>query len=214
MWQADCGSEIAQAGRGQVLDPSDNPGSPDRTPSRWSGDAGYALTELLVVASLLAVVLGAILGLAETTQRIAPRENERAMVIREAQVGLHRMTRELRQTYLAPHVSSGSRMEASVLVSGVATRVSYECDQPHPTDTAYTRCVRYLVASDGTRSAGEVVIDRVLNGTSVFTYTPNATDPTYVQALIEVAARGDLEQGYEHRVALDDGFFMRNRDGT
>jgi hypothetical protein len=197
-----------------VLDPSDIRGNADPPPSERRGESGYALIELLVVASLLTVVLGAILVLAETTQRIAPRENERAAVIREAQVGLHRMTRELRQTYAAPHVSSASRMEASVLVNGVATRVSYECDTPHPSDSDYTRCVRYLVATDGTKSGGEVVIDRVVNGSNVFTYTPNATDPTYVQAKVEVAARGDLQEGYDYSVALDDGFYMRNRDGT
>jgi Tfp pilus assembly protein PilX len=196
-----------------LLSPGDINRAADGPPSRRCGEAGYALTELLVVTSLLAVVLGAILMLAETTQRIAPKENERAMVIREAQVGLHRMTRELRQMYLAPHVSSPSRMEASVLVNGVATRVSYECDQPHPSDPAYTRCMRYQVASDGTKSGGQVVIDRVVNGAGVFTYTPSAADPTYVEAKVDVSARGDLKDGYDHLVALHDGFYMRNRGG-
>jgi prepilin-type N-terminal cleavage/methylation domain-containing protein len=178
-----------------------------------ASERGYSLIELMVVAALLVVVLGAILTLAEATQRIAPKETERAHVIREAQVGLDRMTRELRHAYSAPTVPpptvTGSSVTASVLGRGGATRtVRYDCDEAHPTESAYTRCLRQVL-SGGTWSTGEVVIDRVLNGTSVFTATP----PDYVRAAVEVAARGDRKTGYTHRVILDDGFYMRNLDG-
>jgi type II secretory pathway pseudopilin PulG len=173
-----------------------------------SGEAGYGLVELLVVASLLIVVLGAILALGEATQRIAPKESERAHVIREAQVGLHRMTRELRHAYEAPTMT-GSSMEAAVRgPNGTTSTVRYDCDEAHPTDGAYTRCVRQVI-SGGTWTTGEVVIDRVLNGTTVFSSTP----PDYVGARVEVAARGNLQEGYDHRVILEDGFYMRNLDG-
>jgi Tfp pilus assembly protein PilX len=162
----------------------------------------------MVVASLLVIVLSAILALGETTQRIAPKESERAHVIREAQVGLHRMTRELRHAYQAPTVS-GSAMQANVLgTNGTTATVRYDCDEAHPTDSAYTQCVRQVFSS-GSWSAGELVIDRVLNGTAVFDFTP----PDYVSATVEVAARGDLNDGYDHRVILEDGFYMRNLDG-
>jgi type II secretory pathway pseudopilin PulG len=180
-----------------------------------SGEAGYALVELMVVASLLVIVLGAILALGEATQRIAPKESERAHVIREAQVGLHRMTRELRHAYSAlPTVAaptvSGSTMQANVLrAGGVPKTVRYDCDEAHPTDSAYTRCVRQELLSGGTWSGQEVVIDRVLNGTAVFSLTP----PDYVAARVEVAARGSLKDGYGHRIILEDGVYMRNLDG-
>lgn len=174
-----------------------------------SGEAGYGLVELLVVASLLLVVLGAILALAETTQRIAPKESERAHVIREAQVGLHRMTRELRHANAAPTVTGGSTIQATVLVAGGAPRtVRYDCDEAHPTDTAYTRCLRHEL-SGSTWTGGEVVIDRVLNGTTVFSPTP----PDYVGVTVEVAARGNLKDGYDHRVILEDAVYMRNLSG-
>jgi hypothetical protein len=35
----------------------------------------------------------------------------------------------------------------------------------------------------------------------------------YVTALVEVAAKGDLQNGYDHKVVLDDGFYMRNISG-
>ena len=173
-----------------------------------SGEAGYGLVELMVVSSLLIIVLGAILALGETTQRIAPKESERAHVIREAQVGLHRMTRELRHANAAPTVT-GSTVEATVLAAGGATRtVRYDCAELHPTDTAYTRCLRYVL-SGSTWTGGEVVIDRVLNGATVFSLTP----PDYVGATVEVAARGNLKDGYDHRVILEDGVYMRNLSG-
>jgi Tfp pilus assembly protein PilX len=182
-------------------------GSP--TPEKRSGEAGYALTELLVVASLLVIVLGAVLTLGETSQRIAPKETERAIVIREAQVGLHRMTRELRQAFASPAPEiTASRAEASVppLVSGVGTRVVYDCNVTSSTNPDYKQCVRYVEAANGSLSGGQVVVDRVLNGASVFS-TPSTS---YVRALVEVAARGDLKDGYDHKVVLDDGFYMRN----
>jgi type II secretory pathway pseudopilin PulG len=200
-----------------VLQPLENAQRDQRPPDARGGEAGYALTELLVAASLLVIVLGAILTLGETTQRIAPRESERAQVIHEAQVGLHRMTRELRHTYLAPTVTA-STIQADVLVAGGTSTVSYECDRPHPTNPAYKQCLRYRVVG-GNKTGGEVIVDRVLNGASdspnpVFRSEDRDGDGRvdYVRALVEVAAQGDLTNGYGHRIVLDDGFYMRNRD--
>jgi hypothetical protein len=187
-------------GLAQLLLPLENAQRDKRPPGVRGGEAGYALTELLVVASLLVIVLGAILMLGDTSQRVAPKETERANVIREAQVGLHRMTRELRHAYEDVAVT-GSTMAADVLAQD---GVSYDCSRPHPTNSDYTRCVRYV---NGV--AGDVVVDRVLNGDAVFTLTP----PDYVRAVVEVSAAGDLRHGYDHRILLEDGFYMRNLDG-
>jgi type II secretory pathway pseudopilin PulG len=204
-----------------VLPILDNAQRDKRPTDARGGEAGYALTELLVVAGLLVIVLGAVLTLGETSQRIAPKETERAMVIREAQVGLHRMTRELRQAFPteAPDITA-SRVEASVppVVSGVGTRVVYDCDVTSPTNSAYKQCVRYVEGAGGSLSAGEVIVDRVLNGAPGSTIpvfergTAPATD--YVKATVEVAARGDLKNGYDHRILLEDGFYMRNLDAN
>jgi type II secretory pathway pseudopilin PulG len=178
-----------------------------RASSSQSGEAGYGLVELLVVASLLIVVLGAILTLGEATQRIAPKESERALVIREAQVGLHRMTRELRHAYQTPTVT-GSTIEATVPNGTSGQTIRYVCNVAHPSNAAYTRCLRYVVVG-GVPGDGQLVIDRVLNGSAVFAL--HGTN--YVTALVEVAAKGDLQNGYDHKVVLDDGFYMRNISG-
>jgi type II secretory pathway pseudopilin PulG len=191
----------------------------DQRPSRnRGGEAGYALTELLVVTSLLAIVLGAILTLGETSQRIAPRESERAQVIRESQTGMDRMTRELRETHNLVS-QSASKVDAWVpVLGGGQRRVAYECDIAHPTVTGWTRCMRYDVAADGTKSNGQVIVDRVLNGAADSTLPVflrgSAPTTDYVKTTVEVAARGDLQNGYGHRILLEDGFYMRNLDAN
>jgi type IV pilus assembly protein PilW len=188
-----------------------------QAPSDRSGEAGFSLIELLTAISILVIILGAVLALADTTQRIAPRDNARADAIREAQVGLHAMTRQLRQAYEL-HSNDANNIDVSFLRNGTLRRVRYECDQPHPTEAAYNRCVRYDIVG-GSSPGGRVVIDRVMNGPAgggagVFTYELNpGGNVTYATASIEVPAKADRREGHPHRVALYDGFYMRNLDG-
>ena len=215
------GPSAPATGIGQVLSRLDTANSDLRRCAADRGEAGYALTELLLVSSLLVIVLGAILALGETTQRIAPRDTERAHVIREAQVGLHAMTRQLRETYdmtAPPHEAATSSTLDVTLRDG--TRYSFECDEPHPTETGYNRCVRFPVVGGVKQSQGMVLVDRVLNGPNgsgatnpIFTYETNpAGVVTYVRVAIQVPAKGDLRDGHDHDVVLEDGVYMRNLD--
>jgi type II secretory pathway pseudopilin PulG len=190
----------------------------DLSPSARSGEAGFSLIELLAVVSLLIVILGAILALAETTQKIGPRDQDRAHAIRDAQVGLHGMTRQLRQAYLL-HTATPYAMDVSVLVNGAVKRFSYECDAAHPTEPTYNRCFRFEVVG-GTKGPGKLVIDRVLNGPAgtgltnpIFRYETNSSgNVTYAEAAVDVPAKGDRRLGHAHKIALYDGFYMRNLD--
>ena len=203
--------------------PLDNAHREKRPPAARRGEAGYALTELLLVSSLLAIVLGAILALGETTQRITPRDTERAHVIREAQVGLHGMTRQLRQAAdmtVPPHEAATASTLDVTLRDG--TRYSFECDEPHPIHAGYNRCVRFPFDTNGVKqtSQGMVVIDRVLNGPAgtgatnpIFQYETNlAGIVTYLRVVIHVPAKGDLKDGHDYDVVLEDGVYMRNLD--
>jgi hypothetical protein len=207
--------------------PLDNAHREKRPTAARRGEAGYALTELLLVSSLLVIVLGAILMLGEASQRIAPRETERAMVIRDAQVGMDRMTRELREAHNV--VSPAAGTSAAVFDAWVPTtdplvptgqrRVSYECNVAHPTEPApFTRCVRYDVSAAGVKSNPQVVVDWVLNGNagSTLPVFVRGSAPTtdYVKATVEVAARGERKTGYSSKVLLEDGFYMRNLDAN
>lgn len=202
--------------------PVDNAHREKRPPAARRGEAGYALTELLLVSSLLVIVLGAVLMLGEASQRIAPKETERAIVIRDAQVGMDRMTRELREAHNV--VSPAAGTSAAVFDAWVPTtsgerRVSYECNSTHPTEPAtYTRCIRYDVAADGTKSNPQVVVDWVLNGKadSTLPVFVRGSAPTtdYVKTTVEVASRGDRKTGYASKILLEDGFYMRNLDAN
>jgi hypothetical protein len=185
------------------------------------GEAGFALTEVLLVSSLLVIVLGAILALGETTQRITPRDTERAHVIREAQVGLHGMTRRLRETYDMTEPLHAAPTSSTVDVTlRDGTRYSFECDEPHPTETGYNRCVRFPVVNGVRESQGRLLVDRVLNGPNgsaatnpIFRYQTNpAGIVTYIRVQIMVPSKGDLKNGHDHSVVLEDGVYMRNLD--
>jgi competence protein ComGC len=178
---------------------------------RLAQDAGFTLVEVLVVAMTLSFVLIALLSLSDTTQKLAPKDQERAHVLRESQVGLHRMTRELRQAYDMT-TWNDYVMDVNVKVNGADKRVVYKCNQAHPTDSGFYSCVRYEVFVNGSTTPQETVIDRVAK-TTVFTYpTLKNGKPLYVTAKVEVPSKGDLKDGYKYRDVLDDGFFLRNRD--
>ena len=170
-------------------------------------ESGWALIELMVVVSLLGLVMAAVLTLLDTTARVAPRDQERAHAIREAQVGLHRMVRELRQAY-GVNATTRNYIDVNVTIGDQGRRVVYDCDFP--------RCVRREGAVGPTvpSGSGEVVIARLLNGTPadpVFTFSPaNRFPPDHVSARVRVPASGERSEGHRHNVVLDDGFALRN----
>jgi type II secretory pathway pseudopilin PulG len=65
-----------------------------------SDESGWTLTELLVVAALLIVVLAAILSVADGTQQTAASDQERTNTIGDAQTGIARITDDLRRACL------------------------------------------------------------------------------------------------------------------
>jgi hypothetical protein len=172
-----------------------------------------SLIELIVVSMLLVMVLSVTLFVLNGTAKRVPREQERAHSIREVQVGLHRMTRELRQAY-SVNGTGYTYMDVNVSIGGQNRRVRYDCSVP-AADPLYRTCVRYEApAGQELPVGGLVVIDRLLNGTSdeqgrVF-YADHPLTPTFARARVEVPAKGELKQGFAHKVVLDDGFYMRN----
>ena len=162
-------------------------------------------------ASLLTVVLLGILALLDTSARIGPQDQERGQAIQDSQVGLYRMTRELRQAHT---VVSGDADTLTVQVlprgSTVPVTVTWDCGAAHPTDSTMRRCTRRV----GSGSA-ELVIDRVVNGSRpVFEYDATPTAARYVRASVIVPSRGERRAatGHRHEIVLADGFYMRNRD--
>ena len=174
---------------------------------------GFSLMQLMLAVGLLSVILIAILSLTDTTAKLAPRDQERAAVLDETKAGLHRMTRELRQAHTI-EISSAFDIQVRVGPQGAEKQIRYECDQIHPTNVAWRRCVRFDVTAG---NAQQLVLDRVLNippagsSTPVFTYTTHPGGERSVEVRIETPAAGDRKDGqHPHRVVLQDGFYLRN----
>jgi type II secretory pathway pseudopilin PulG len=182
-----------------------------------AGQAGWTLVELLISVVVLIVVLLATASVLTLTSRVAVREQNRAFAIGDVRVGLSRMTRELRQAQQV-FATSDTSMDVEVVIAGQPTRVLYRCDW-QPSAANYRQCIRAVstnLSQAPDPSTGQLVVDRILNGTSadpgdpVFTFTPDGTDPTYVEAKVVVPASGGSSAGYNHNVTLDDGLYLRN----
>ena len=180
-------------------------------------ERGFTLVEVLVVTAVLAVILTAVLNMLDATARLAPRDQERGHVIHESQVGIHRMTRELRHAYRID--SSGPwAITASLFRDGTTTQVTYDCADIDPERDEYRICNRSV---GGTGGAEEPVVKYVVLRSppgggappDIFTYRTNdAGRIDYVSVELVTAASGDLPNGYSHTVTLRDGFFLRNVD--
>ena len=216
-----------RAAAGLLQSPAGSPDIRDVNGSRlkrWlrgiaSQQAGFSLMELLVAQGLFLLVIGGALSMLDTQSKLAPRDQERAFAMREAQVGMAGLVRELRQTKTVVFASA-SRFEVELIRNGALRRVGYKCDEApavddpgNPYDQTYVRCMRVegpagaALPSYGT---GRPVIDRLLTGT-VFSYSPNSSSPTYVTTTVRVPSRGERKEANSNDIVLDTGFFMPNR---
>lgn len=174
---------------------------------------GFTLTEQLVVAGGMSVILAAILGLSDVAVKQAPQDRERVHAIREAQVALDRMTRELRTAHAI--TVEPFKTTASIYRGGNTITVSYDCSGAAV--NGLRKCLRSQ--NGGGPSSNGTAIDRVANANSrpVFTATTRPDSAgvqwaTYVRVILEVPTKGELKAGAKSRVVLDDGFYLRNVD--
>jgi type II secretory pathway pseudopilin PulG len=178
-------------------------------------DSGWSLIELLAVLGIMTVVLGAILGLLETSTRLAPQDRERALAIREGQVGVHRMVAELRQGVPAAGTtpSQDPSNQLDLVVKGVSIR--YDCSVAIAS-TSYHQCKRYVINADGSLGTGVIVVPRLANGTDAKpVFYPNAAvPPTYYEVKVEVPEKGERSSGYAGSMVFNDGFYLRNNTAT
>lgn len=170
---------------------------------------GYTIVEALIVAAILVVVLAATLALLDKTSAMLPGDDERAQVVDEARVGLHRVTRDLRQAYRlvsAPAVGGASdRIEFEVQLQGVDQRVGYDCSLASSRGEGLRRCLRTAVPLAGGPARSSVVIDGVAGG-PVF----ERREERFFAVRVEVPAKGERSDARTHRAVLDDGVLVRN----
>ena len=176
-------------------------------------ERGFTLVEQLVVASGMAVILAAILGLSEVAIKQAPQDRERVHAARDAEVAVEKMNRELRTAHTIDVESF--KVTATIYRSGAMLTIVYDCSAA-PVNGLRT-CIR--TQSGSGPSTSTTAIQRVANSTSrpVFTATQLADRngvlrTTYVRTRVEVPSRGELSTGANARIQLDDGFYLRNAD--
>lgn len=174
------------------------------------------LPEMLVTIATFMFVMAAVFGLLDHAAEQQPKDQERAVAIREAQSGLHRMTRELRQAYKVLDAQPKSMYVLIGLATPPDKHVKYDCGVVHPDNPDYNRCLRWeapVGQALPVNEPGEVVIDRGLSEV-LFTYAPGPLNPNYVQTHLAVPQRGERKAGYNMNFVLEDGFYMRNLGAT
>jgi type II secretory pathway pseudopilin PulG len=173
-------------------------------------EAGYTLVELLVASTMGVVVLGAVGSLVVSAMRNQPQVSERAQAISTARWVLERLTREIRngvkvdkatassvsfETYVRHSTCGGSGALASTSPS-IKCEVTYTC-----TTTACTR----IEAAPGVYTGTPRTIFEGIESSSVFAYSPSATEATYVKVTLQMPnPRGPAA------LTVSDGASLRN----
>ena len=126
-----------------------------RLRTRLAAEGGWSLIELLVAMAIFTFVMGAALSLFEVAVKSAPKDQERAVAVREAQTGLSGMTREVRNAYdIVEFPMTGANaynvIDFLVTRQGVNKRVRYECGV---TDNDVTPALKKCERSEATLSS-------------------------------------------------------------
>lgn len=189
------------------------PGCPGARLARAGAEQdGFTLIETIVTAVAALVVLGATVTLLNSSQGIQARDSEWALIMQQNRVGLARMVRDIRQASEVKEAGAGA-IKFVGTIGGKEMEIKYECKTAQ-SGTTYTECVR-LAAEKGKAlpGSGPAVATDLLNGASVFTYTPSSAAPRAVLVKLEIPAKGTLKQasshGLTHSVVLEDAAFMR-----
>jgi len=171
-----------------------------------AGEAGFSLVEVMVVLLLLSFILGAIITSALTAESLGARNQESAQAVRDAQVAVQAMTRELRQAVRIMPTGSSAGMCPSTSTAGCVDflvrsrtidpatsnhyvrRVRLDCTVAYaaagdPSAAQYRSCARYVggevldpAVAAPATTLTGVLIPRILNWT---TGTCAAIDPTF-----------------------------------
>jgi type II secretory pathway pseudopilin PulG len=168
--------------------------------SRARSEAGFTLVELLVAMPLALIVIFAAYGALSQAHRSQTETRIRAEGLRQQQVGLERMTRELRHATSFQYLTS-QVVEFDAFVrggGGSMLRIRYDC-------SAGTYCERRVGPAGGpVAGSGTRLID-ALENPDVFDPEPNFLNPRYVSVTAAVRIAADRQ-----RIVLRDGVDLRN----
>jgi type II secretory pathway pseudopilin PulG len=173
---------------------------------------GFMLIELLVAMGLTLVVFGAMLDVMMVAFRDQSESGQRAHATQLGSGMVERMTREIRQASQATvenatgaAATPGGRLDLLTPVvpssGGTSTtqHVVYDC-------TSAGQCTRALGPVGGALGSPTLVIAQVANGTTVFSGSPGASNPTFISLALDESLGAPFAQPVE----LQDGVALRD----
>lgn len=176
-----------------------------------SGEAGLTLIELLVASAMGIVLLGAVGTLLVGALRAQPGISRKAADVQTTRFVTERLTRELREgivvnkatpssvsfeTYVR-HSTCGGSGSLSSAAPAIKCEVTYTCSG--------SSCTRIEAPPGVYTGTPTTVFSGLNNSSSVFTYSPNSTAPTYVQITITIPSSGSAAA-----TTVSDGASLRN----
>jgi Tfp pilus assembly protein PilW len=177
-----------------------------------AGESGFTLVELLVGATMGVIVMGAVGTLLISAMKAQPKISKRSQNISTARWVLDRFTHEIRNGIaVSPGKASASEVSFRTYVrsstcAGGGTPASgtpaIECQVTYKCTT--TTCSR-IQAAPGTYTGTATPVITGLGSSSVFSYSPSSTAPTYIGITLHFPnpdGGGDL--------TVSDGASLRN----
>jgi Tfp pilus assembly protein PilW len=176
-----------------------------------SGEAGVTLIELLVASAMGVVLLGGVGTLLVGALRAQPAISQKSADVQTVRWVTERLTRELRdgvvvdkatassvsfQTYVR-HSTCGGTGTLPSASSSIKCEVTYTC--------AGSSCTRLESAPGVLTGTATTAFTGLNNSSSVFTYSPNSTTPTYVGITITIPVSGS-----NTATTVSDGASLRN----
>ncbi|MEX0744451.1 MAG: hypothetical protein WD118_02515 [Phycisphaeraceae bacterium] len=146
-----------------------------------------SLFELLVAVPVMLVVLISVFALYQLSVRGGDRTNSRVRSLQQQQIGVERISRELRQaTTVNPISSQVVDVETYVTPSGggaaVLRHVRYDCTTGS--------CKRYEGPSGGTTfTSGPVNVITDIQNSNVFEMEPDFINPNFVALAVDVGVK-------------------------
>lgn len=169
---------------------------------------GLTLVELLVASMLGLLVVGAGMSIFLSAVRSEPRSTSKVAAIQQARFTMDRIVRELRQGLeVAKTPTPSSSQLAVVTYVKAATCGGASASTAIPCRVTYTcsagACTRTVAQPDGSAPGSPAQVAGGLSSSSVFSYSPSASNPTYVGVTFTFST--DTEP-----VTLGDGAALRN----
>lgn len=200
--------------------------APRRALPRLAGERGYTLVEMLVAMVLGIVVVGGPIALIIVSLSQQNATSSRTVAARQAEVGLERLTRDLRQAQNLPDPTTGVNATPVTVTYGSGSSTATLNVDPNGAASGAVVWTR-SAAGACTRKQGSAAAVPLINGVTSATFTPLArdgttltsgsTDPAFLNIQIKVQVTSQLDAGQTHAVSgvnhpitVQDGVALRN----